>query len=101
MVYGLADVSRQRSRWLRNCQVVGGIVAAALLYLIASGKTGFDAAASGFASNGYGEHSPGGYSMLSALVVELVLSAGFLLVIHGATDKFAPAGLRQLPLVWP
>ena len=63
-------------------QVVGGIVAAALLYLIASGKTGFDAAASGFASNGYGEHSPGGYSMLSALVVELVLSAGFLLVIH-------------------
>ncbi|MDU7620555.1 MAG: aquaporin Z [Escherichia coli] len=59
-------------------QVVGGIVAAALLYLIASGKTGFDAAASGFASNGYGEHSPGGYSMLSALVVELVLSAGFL-----------------------
>ncbi len=48
---------RQRSRWLRNCQVVGGIVAAALLYLIASGKTGFDAAASGFASNGYGEHS--------------------------------------------
>ena len=50
-------------------QVVGGIVAAALLYLIASGKTGFDAAASGFASNGYGEHSPGGYSMLSALAM--------------------------------
>ncbi|EES9031846.1 aquaporin Z [Escherichia coli] len=77
-------------------QVVGGIVAAALLYLIASGKTGFDAAASGFASNGYGEHSPGGYSMLSALVVELVLSAGFLLVIHGATDKFAPAGFAPI-----
>lgn len=98
MVYGLADVFRQRSRWLRNCQVVGGIVAAALLYLIASGKTGFDAAASGFASNGYGEHSPGGYSMLSALVVELVLSAGFLLVIHGATDKFAPAGFAPIAI---
>ena len=79
-------------------QVVGGIVAAALLYLIASGKTGFDAAASGFASNGYGEHSPGGYSMLSALVVELVLSAGFLLVIHGATDKFAPAGFAPIAI---
>ncbi len=78
--------------------VVGGIVAAALLYLIASGKTGFDAAASGFASNGYGEHSPGGYSMLSALVVELVLSAGFLLVIHGATDKFAPAGFAPIAI---
>lgn len=79
-------------------RVVGGIVAAALLYLIASGKTGFDAAASGFASNGYGEHSPGGYSMLSALVVELVLSAGFLLVIHGATDKFAPAGFAPIAI---
>ena len=79
-------------------QVVGGIVAAALLYLIASGKTGFDAAASGFASNGYGEHSPGGYSMLSALVVELVLSAGFLLVIHGTTDKFAPAGFAPIAI---
>ncbi len=79
-------------------QVVGGIVAAALLYLIVSGKTGFDAAASGFASNGYGEHSPGGYSMLSALVVELVLSAGFLLVIHGATDKFAPAGFAPIAI---
>ena len=56
------------------------------------------AAASGFASNGYGEHSPGGYSMLSALVVELVLSAGFLLVIHGATDKFAPAGFAPIAI---
>ena len=85
LVYGLADVSRQKVVGYVIAQVVGGIVAAALLYLIASGKTGFDAAASSFASNGYGEHSPGGYSMLSALVVELVLSAGFLLVIHGAT----------------
>ncbi len=79
---GWRTFSGKRSRWLRNCPGCSGIVAAALLYLIASGKTGFDAAASGFASNGYGEHSPGGYSMLSALVVELVLSAGFLLVIH-------------------
>ncbi|EHK6579663.1 aquaporin Z [Escherichia albertii] len=79
-------------------QVVGGIVAAALLYLIASGKAGFDATTSGFASNGYGEHSPGGYSMLSALVVELVLSAGFLLVIHGATDKHAPAGFAPIAI---
>lgn len=98
---GWRTFSGKRSRWLRNCRVVGGIVAAALLYLIASGKTGFDAAASGFASNGYGEHSPCGYSMLSALVVELVLSAGFLLVIHGATDKFAPQVLRRSLLVWP
>ncbi|QLU67440.1 aquaporin Z [Citrobacter freundii] len=58
-------------------QVIGGIVAAAVLYLIASGKAGFDATASGFASNGYGEHSPGGYSMLSAIVIEIVLTAGF------------------------
>lgn len=95
---GWRTFSGKRSRWLRNCPVVGGIVAAALLYLIASGKTGFDAAASGFASNGYGEHSPCGYSMLSALVVELVLSAGFLLVIHGATDKFAPAGFAPIAI---
>ncbi|EPU6578903.1 aquaporin Z [Escherichia coli] len=79
-------------------QVVGGIVAAALLYLIASGKTGFDAAASGFASNGYGEHSPGGYSMLSALVVELVLSAGFLLVIHGVGLALTLIHLISIPV---
>ncbi|WP_273830910.1 aquaporin Z [Serratia bockelmannii] len=79
-------------------QVVGGIVAAATLYLIASGKTGFDAAASGFASNGYGEHSPGGYSMLSAIVIEIVLTCGFLLVIQGATDKNAPAGFAPLSI---
>ena len=63
-------------------QVVGGIIAAAVLYVVASGKAGFDAAASGFASNGYGEHSPGGFSMLSAIVIEIVLTCGFLLVIH-------------------
>lgn len=79
-------------------QVIGGIIAAAVLYVIASGKAGFDAAASGFASNGFGEHSPGGYSMLSAIVIEIVLTAGFLLVIHGATDKYAPAGFAPIAI---
>ncbi len=79
-------------------QVVGGIVAAAALYLIASGKAGFDATASGFASNGFGDHSPGGYSMLSAVVIEIILTAGFLLVIHGATDKHAPAGFAPIAI---
>lgn len=79
-------------------QVVGGIIAAGVLYVIASGKAGFDAAASGFASNGFGEHSPGGYSMLSAIVIEIVLTAGFLLVIHGATDKHAPAGFAPIAI---
>jgi len=79
-------------------QVVGGIIAAAVLYVIASGKAGFDAASSGFASNGFGEHSPGGYSMLSAIVIEIVLTAGFLLVIHGATDKQAPVGFAPIAI---
>ena len=79
-------------------QVVGGIIAAAILYVVASGKAGFDAAASGFASNGYGEHSPGGFSMLSAIVIEIVLTCGFLLVIHGATDKNAPAGFAPIAI---
>lgn len=69
-------------------QVVGGIIAAGVLYVIASG----------FASNGFGEHSPGGYSMLSAIVIEIVLTAGFLLVIHGATDKHAPAGFAPIAI---
>ena len=75
-------------------QVIGGI-AAAVLYLIASGKAGFDATAGGFASNGYGEHSPGGYSLQAAIVIELVLTAFFLIVIHGVTDKRAPAGFAR------
>ncbi|MDW5500453.1 aquaporin Z [Pseudomonas lundensis] len=79
-------------------QVIGGIAAAAVLYLIASGKTGFDATAGGFASNGYGEHSPGGYSLQSAIVIELVLTAFFLIVIHGVTDKRAPAGFAPLAI---
>ncbi|HGM5491506.1 TPA: aquaporin Z [Serratia fonticola] len=79
-------------------QVIGGIAAAAVLYLVASGKAGFDATASGFASNGYGEHSPGGYSLQAAIVIELVLTAFFLIVIHGATDKRAPAGFAPLAI---
>lgn len=79
-------------------QVIGGIAAAAVLYLIASGKAGFDATASGFASNGYGEHSPDGYSLQAAIVIELVLTAFFLIVILGATDKRAPAGFAPLAI---
>jgi aquaporin Z len=79
-------------------QVVGGIVAAAILYVIANGKLGFDAAASGFASNGYGAHSPDGYSIYSAILVEIVLTCGFLLVILGATDKKAPAGFAPIAI---
>jgi len=79
-------------------QVIGGIAAGAVLYVIASGKPGFDAAASGFASNGYGDHSPGGYSLHAAIVAELVLTAFFLIVINGSTDKFAPAGFAPLAI---
>jgi aquaporin Z len=79
-------------------QIAGGIAAAAVLYLVASGKEGFDVVNSGFASNGYGEHSPGGYSLLSAIIIELVLTAFFLIVIHGATDKKAPSGFGPLAI---
>ena len=73
-------------------QVVAAIAAMGVLYVIASGKTGFSAAKSGFAANGYGAHSPDGYSMLAAIVAEFVLTFVFLLVIMGATDKRAPKG---------
>ena len=79
-------------------QVVAAIVAGAVLYAIASGKPGFSASASGFACNGYGAHSPGGYSMRSAMIAEFVLTAMFVLVIHGATDKRAPAGFAGLAI---
>lgn len=78
-------------------QVLGGIVAGGVLYVIASGQAGFDVAA-GFASNGYAEHSPGQYSMVSALVCEIVMTALFLVVILGATDKRAPAGLAPIAI---
>ncbi len=78
-------------------QVLGGIAAGGVLYLIASGKAGFDLAG-GLASNGYGEHSPGGYNLLSALVTEVVMTMMFLLVILGATDKRAPQGLAPIAI---
>ncbi|MGH8843607.1 MAG: aquaporin Z [Advenella sp.] len=79
-------------------QVIGGIIAGGVLYLIASGKAGFDASTSGFASNGYGEHSPGGYSLTAAIIAEFVLTAFFLIIIHGVTDKRAPAGFAPLAI---
>ncbi|MEK9496099.1 aquaporin Z [Photorhabdus sp. P32] len=79
-------------------QVIGGILAAAVLYVIASGQAGFDATASGFASNGFGEHSPGGFSLQSAIVAEIVLTAIFLIVIIGVTDRRAPAGFAPLAI---
>ncbi len=78
-------------------QVLGAIAAAAVLYVIASGKAGFDASA-GFASNGFGAHSPGGYSMMAALVCEVVLTAFFLIVILGATDGRAPKGFAPIAI---
>lgn len=78
-------------------QILGGIVAGGVLYLIASGKAGFDLSA-GFAANGYGDHSPGGYSLLSALVTEVVMTMMFLLIILGATDPRAPAGFAPIAI---
>jgi len=78
-------------------QVVGGVIAAGVLYLIASGKAGFTLSA-GFACNGYGEHSPGGYSLVAALVSETVLTFMFLMIILGATDKRAPAGFAPIAI---
>ena len=78
-------------------QVLGAIVAGGVLYLIASGQAGFDLSA-GFASNGYGAHSPGGYSMTSALVTEVVMTMMFLLVILGATDQRAPQGFAPIAI---
>lgn len=78
-------------------QVIGGIAAAAVLYFIASGAPGFDVA-KGFASNGYGEHSPGKYGLGSAFVMEFVMTAVFLFVIFGATSKQAPVGFAPLAI---
>ncbi|MCL2012403.1 MAG: aquaporin Z [Cystobacterineae bacterium] len=78
-------------------QLVGAVVAGGCLWLIASGKEGFSAV-DGFASNGYGEYSPGGYGLLAVLLAEVVLTAFFLIVIHGATDKRAPAGFAPIAI---
>ena len=77
-------------------QVLGGIAGAAVLYVIASGQAGFETA--GFASNGFGEHSPGGYSLTAALVCEIVMTFMFLIIILGATDERAPAGLAPIAI---
>lgn len=79
-------------------QLIGAILAAALLYMIASGKTGFDVVRSGFAANGFGDHSPAGYSMVSALVAEITLTFVFLFIILGATDDRAPAGFAPIAI---
>jgi aquaporin Z len=78
-------------------QVVGALAAGGVLYLIASGKAGFDAAG-GFASNGYGEHSPGGYSLQAALICEIVMTFFFVFIIMGATDGRAPAGFAGIAI---
>ncbi len=80
-----------------GAQVAGAIVAGGVLYVIASGQAGFDVSA-GFASNGYGEHSPGGYSMVSALVTEVVMTMMFLIIILGATDDRAPKGFAPIAI---
>ena len=79
-------------------QVVGGLVAGLVLYTIASGKPGFDAAASGFASNGYGAHSPGGYSMGAAALCEIVMTGFFIFIIMGATHRSAPVGFAGIAI---
>ncbi|MEZ9762773.1 aquaporin Z [Vibrio splendidus] len=79
-------------------QVIGGIIAGGVLFVIASGQAGFDVVGSGFAANGYGEHSPGGYSLTAALVCEVVMTMVFLFVIMGATDSKAPAGFAPIAI---
>ena len=78
-------------------QVAGGIAGAAILYVIASGQAGFDVTA-GFASNGYGEHSPGGYGLMAALVAEIVMTFFFLMIILGSTDSRAPQGFAPIAI---
>ena len=79
-------------------QVLGGVTGAFVLSLIANGKAGFDLVQSGFAANGYAEHSPGGYSLGAGFVAEVVLTFFFLLVILGATDRRAPAGFAPIAI---
>jgi aquaporin Z len=97
---GLAAARRFPAREVIHyvlAQVIGAICAAAVLYVIASGRAGFDLAG-GFASNGYGAHSPGAYSLVACLVAELVLTFMFLMVILGATDRRAPAGFAPIAI---
>lgn len=84
--------------WYVIAQLLGAIAAAGLIYLVASGKTGFDLAASGLASNGYADHSPGNYAVLSAFIAEVVLTFFFLLVILGSTSRRASKGFAPLAM---
>ncbi|NOI12700.1 aquaporin Z [Vibrio hepatarius] len=79
-------------------QVIGGLIAATVLYFIATGQAGFDVAASGFAANGFGEHSPGQYSMTAALISEVVMTMMFLIIIMGVTDERAPQGFAPIAI---
>ncbi|WP_371134648.1 aquaporin Z [Phenylobacterium sp.] len=79
-------------------QVVGAIIAALAIYFIASGQAGFSLAPNGLAVNGYGEHSPGGYSLVAGLTIEIILTFGFLIVILGATDTRAPSGFAPIAI---
>ena len=100
MTIGLWAGGRFRGRDVLGyviAQVLGAISGAGVLYLIASGKAGFDLSG-GFASNGYGEHSPGGYSLTSALVTEIIMTFMFLIVILGTTHQNAPVGFAGLSI---
>lgn len=79
-------------------QVIGGVIAGGILYVIATGQAGFDVVGSGFAANGYGEYSPGQYSMTAALVTEVVMTMMFLIIIMGATDTRAPQGFAPIAI---
>ncbi len=79
-------------------QILGGVIGAGLLYLIATGKPGFDVVATGFAANGYGEHSPGGYSMMSGFIAEFIATAFFLFIILSTTEKKAPASFAPITI---
>jgi aquaporin Z len=98
---GLAVARRIEWRWVPTyivTQIVAASAAGAVLLAVASGKDGFSASESGFASNGYGDRSPGGYSLLACLIVEVVLTAFFLYVILGATDDRAPKGFAPIAI---
>lgn len=79
-------------------QVLGAILAAWLLFMIASGGPGYDISVSGLAQNGYGEHSPGQYTMMAGLIIEVVMTMMFVIIILGATDKRAPAGFAPIAI---
>ena len=94
---GRVKVMNQADQPIAGAQIIGGIAGSAVLYSIASGAPGFDLAA-GFASNGFGAHSPGGYALGSAFIAEVVLTLAFLFIILGATDSRAPAGFAPIAI---